>query len=72
VKKSQQMNDNFKFHAEDLKEKKVLLSQKGVVRTNCLDCLDRTNVYMSKIAIISFDSMVPLTHETVKAVFLIR
>jgi hypothetical protein len=58
VKKVYQMNDNFKFHAEDLRDKRVLMTQKGIVRTNCLDCLDRTNVFMGKIAIISFENIV--------------
>ena len=28
----------------------VLIRQHGVVRTNCIDCLDRTNVVQSRIA----------------------
>lgn len=28
----------------------MLQEQKGVMRTNCLDCLDRTNVVQTKIA----------------------
>jgi hypothetical protein len=31
-------------------EVKVLSRQKGVVRTNCMDCLDRTNVTQSMLA----------------------
>ncbi len=39
------MNDNFKFYAEDVQNNIVIVTQKGIVRTNCLDCLDRTNVF---------------------------
>ena len=31
-------------------KKKVVSLQNGVMRTNCLDCLDRTNLVQSKIA----------------------
>jgi hypothetical protein len=31
-------------------EVKVLSKQKGVIRTNCMDCLDRTNVTQSALA----------------------
>lgn len=31
-------------------EVKVVSSQKGVIRTNCMDCLDRTNVTQSTLA----------------------
>jgi len=30
--------------------REVYLRQQGVVRTNCLDCLDRTNLLQSKLA----------------------
>lgn len=49
------MNSNFHYYAEDLANKTCIVTQKGVVRTNCLDCLDRTNVFQSKIAL---DSLV--------------
>lgn len=43
--------ENFKFFAsKHKKEQQILLKQEGVVRINCLDCLDRTNVVMTKIA----------------------
>lgn len=32
------------------KEKDLTLLQKGIFRTNCLDCLDRTNVVQTCIA----------------------
>ena len=50
--------DNFKFFAEQIKkDKKLLLQQEGTIRINCLDCLDRTNVVMTKIAAINFENM---------------
>lgn len=36
---------------------RVLSSQDGVVRTNCLDCLDRTNFIQAKIAITLFEKI---------------
>jgi hypothetical protein len=30
---------------------KVIQKQNGVVRTNCLDCLDRTNVFQTKVCL---------------------
>ena len=36
----------FQFYSEDLSTHEVLKHQKGTTRTNCLDCLDRTNVVM--------------------------
>ena len=50
--------DNFKFFAEQIKrDQKILLQQEGTIRLNCLDCLDRTNVVMTKIAAINFENM---------------
>jgi hypothetical protein len=36
---------------------KVEKRQNGVVRTNCLDCLDRTNVVQTKICIKVFEDI---------------
>lgn len=33
------------------------MTQKGIFRTNCLDCLDRTNFFMTKVSAIIFDYM---------------
>jgi hypothetical protein len=41
-------SDNY-FHY-DLQARKVVSTQNKVVRTNCMDCLDRTNVVQSTIA----------------------
>lgn len=50
IKKLSLINQDFKFFAQDLRTGNVLLTQNGVLRTNCLDCLDRTNFFMTKIA----------------------
>lgn len=39
----------FKFYCEK-KDKTLVKQQLGVVRTNCLDCLDRTNVIQIRVA----------------------
>lgn len=40
----------FQYFVEDRNTGKILQEQKGVMRTNCLDCLDRTNVTQTMIA----------------------
>lgn len=40
----------FGYFAMDIKSGKVLKVQKGIFRTNCLDCLDRTNVTQTALA----------------------
>jgi hypothetical protein len=44
------MNLYFGYYKEDLATETVVNSQQGVVRVNCLDNLDRTNLIQSKIA----------------------
>jgi hypothetical protein len=50
INKIAELNISFMFYAEDLNKKEVVRTQKGVVRTNCLDCLDRTNYVQTKVA----------------------
>lgn len=40
----------FKFYCEDTNSGEIHKEQCGAVRTNCLDCLDRTNVIQTRIA----------------------
>lgn len=40
----------FKFFCENSSTKEIIKEQAGVFRTNCLDCLDRTNVIQTRIA----------------------
>jgi len=46
---------DFGYFAFDYASQKVVSVQCGVMRVNCLDCLDRTNVMISKVAL---DSLV--------------
>lgn len=50
VQKVAPVNHYFQYYSENPTEQVVLTEQKGVFRTNCLDCLDRTNLVQSKIA----------------------
>jgi synaptojanin len=47
------MKENIGYYSFNSQLNKVLSQQAGVVRTNCLDCLDRTNFFMAKMAIIT-------------------
>ena len=58
IHKLQPMIENFRFYVEDTVKRTIQLTQKGVVRTNCLDCLDRTNFFQGKVAITVFDAQV--------------
>jgi len=48
--------EEFAYYLEDVVTKSIVLSQAGVFRTNCLDCLDRTNVIQGIIGQIAIDS----------------
>lgn len=41
------------YFIENLADKVVEQVQRGVIRTNCLDSLDRTNVAQSKVALVA-------------------
>ena len=41
------------YFIENMAAKSVEAVQRGVIRTNCLDSLDRTNVAQSKIAMVA-------------------
>ncbi|KAG4305365.1 hypothetical protein PORY_001535 [Pneumocystis oryctolagi] len=48
---------NFSYYLEDMRKKNVILQQVGIFRTNCFDCLDRTNLVQalfSKASIMLF------------------
>ena len=45
----------------------VVMTQKGVIRTNCADCLDRTNYVQTKIAIQTFEKILKLLGINVSA-----
>lgn len=52
--------EEFSFYAENLLNRKPRLLQNGVFRINCVDCLDRTNAFMTKLLFIVADTI--LTH----------
>src|SRR5204862_7895122 len=48
--------EEFAYYLEDCDTKTIVLEQAGVFRTNCLDCLDRTNVIQGIVSQIAIDS----------------
>lgn len=58
ISKFSNILDVFKFYSENNESKQTWINQEGVIRTNCLDCLDRTNVVQTKIAIVVFENIV--------------
>ena len=44
------VNSFFGYYSENISEKVVLTQQKGIFRTNCIDCLDRTGIIQTKLA----------------------
>ena len=39
------------YNVYQVKTSKLIQEQNGVIRTNCLDCLDRTNYIQSRVAL---------------------
>jgi hypothetical protein len=48
--------EEFAYYLEDSTTKSIVLEQMGVFRTNCLDCLDRTNLIQGIVSQIAIDS----------------
>ena len=48
------------FFAKNINNEKVLCIQNGTTRTNCLDCLDRTNVIETRISWLFLENMLKL------------
>ncbi|KAM3128427.1 hypothetical protein pb186bvf_019494, partial [Paramecium bursaria] len=46
---------NLQFDADDLITNQVYMKQKGIIRVNCLSCLDRTNFYQQRIGLLQLD-----------------
>ncbi|EDO15231.1 hypothetical protein Kpol_1029p4 [Vanderwaltozyma polyspora DSM 70294] len=42
------------YFSYDVKEKRIISEQQGVFRTNCLDCLDRTNLVQQMVSLCAF------------------
>lgn len=47
------MKANLGYYLYDSKKERVISEQAGIFRTNCLDCLDRTNFFQAKLALIT-------------------
>ena len=59
----------FQFFSEDLSSHEVLKHQKGTTRTNCLDCLDRTNVIQTRISWLVLQKMLYYLNLNVQHIF---
>ena len=59
----------FQFYSEDLSTHEVLKHQKGTTRTNCLDCLDRTNVVMTRISWLVLQKMLSYLNLNIQNIF---
>jgi len=51
IQKLRPVLENMAFYVEDLTNHQVKLAQRGVIRTSCVDGLDRTNYIQAKLAI---------------------
>lgn len=51
IDKIAEMKKNLCVYVLDTNNNTVLSRQMGVFRTNCLDCLDRTNFFQAKLAL---------------------
>ncbi len=49
IKIEEMLVKKFVYFVEDRNTGNIISEQRGVMRTNCLDCLDRTNVTQTKI-----------------------
>lgn len=55
VSKVEKIIQHFNCFIYEIAELKVISRQGGVFRISCLDCLNRTNVFMQAIAIKTFE-----------------
>ena len=60
---------HFNFYEMNLDENTPREMQKGAFRTNCLDCLDRTNVVQNKIGMNVLEYQLEKLQISTKAVF---
>lgn len=51
------MKYNLGYYIYDFVKNEVLDKPEGIFRTNCLDCLDRTNFFQAKLALISLEDV---------------
>ena len=62
----------FKFFSQNINTNEVNCIQKGATRTNCLDCLDRTNVIETRISWLVLENMfkfLKLDYQNIQNIF---
>ena len=59
----------FQFYSENLSTHEILKQQKGTTRTNCLDCLDRTNVVQTRISWLVLQKMLSYLNLNIQNIF---
>ncbi|EGR27616.1 inositol polyphosphate-5-phosphatase f, putative [Ichthyophthirius multifiliis] len=72
IQELSKMNKNLLFFAENTITGNILVQQQGIVRTNCLDCLDRTNVLQTKIALDILDFQLNYLGVNLQGIFFIQ
>ena len=61
---------NLCYFLQDISSGNILNRQMGVFRTNCLDCLDRTNIFQGKLALQSVEQILQFFSVDMKKMFL--
>lgn len=51
------MKYNLGYYIYDTSKKEVMDQPEGIFRSNCLDCLDRTNFFQAKLALVSLENI---------------
>jgi|JI6StandDraft_1071083.scaffolds.fasta_scaffold348711_1 hypothetical protein len=64
-----QQKRNLCYYLQDTSNGNVLNRQMGVFRTNCLDCLDRTNNFQAKLALESVEQILEFFTVDMKKLF---
>lgn len=62
IQKLRPVLENMAFYAEDLTNRQVKLAQRGVIRTSCVDGLDRTNYIQAKLGVAILNVQVKLSY----------
>lgn len=64
---SEEVDERAKIHGEEriIRRSMIILQQEGIFRTNCLDCLDRTNLVQTIISKMALE--VFLSHKSIRA-----
>lgn len=57
INQIREVKSTFTYCIYDSKREKMLSLPHGTFRTNCLDCLDRTNFFQAKLALITLEEV---------------